>query len=52
MAGFHCVSAAHHVEVGLLARAIHGVGYPYGYGYGVGFGWIWVKRFGVECVTG
>ena len=42
MAGFHCVSAPHHIEVGLVTRAIHGVGYPYGYGYGVGFGWIWI----------
>ena len=42
MAGFHCVSAPHHIEVGLVTRAIHGVGYPYGYGYGVSFGWIWI----------
>ena len=55
MAGFHCVSAPHHIEVGLVTRAIHGVGYSYGYGYGWvsgGYGYFWVKRFGAEWVTG
>ena len=48
----------HHIGVGLVTRAIHGVGYPYDGRYGMdmkwvsgGYGYFWVKRFGEEWVT-